>query len=695
MSALQTARIERIGAIGLIALNNPPVNATSHALRAGLLAAFHQLAADPDITVIAIYGHGNAFIAGADIKEFGQTPREPMLPAICSALEMSEKPVIAVMHGPTLGGGLEVAISTHYRVALPGAITGFPEVTLGLIPGAGGTQRAPRLIGLAAGLDLITTGKRINAEQALDLGLIDQIAHGSPRDVAIATARAVASGQLITRRTSDLLTAPDPGALAAVSDTLIRTQAHLFSPHKAIEALALSTGPIGQGLTAERALFNECLDSPQRAGLVHAFFAERAVNKIPEAGATPRPLDQIGVIGGGTMGSGIATALLLAGYRVTLVEQGADALARGVATITGNLAGAVARGKLTVDKRDTALSKTLTTSTDLGDLAQSDLVIEAVFEDMAVKCALFSQLDTLCKPGAILATNTSYLDINQIAAATERPRDIVGLHFFSPAHIMRLLEVVVTHQTAPEVVATGFALAKRLRKIAVRAGVCDGFIGNRILAHFRKSADYLMIDGASPQQIDRALEGFGFAMGPFAMADLAGLDIGWANRKRLAPTRNPAERYIDVADKMCEAGWFGRKTGTGFYLHDQKPAIPNPAVADLIAAAQKKAAITPRDFTDDQIVARYMTAMMTEAVRVLADGTALRPIDIDAVFLFGYGFARHHGGPMHHADTIGPAALIARIEEYATEDPVFWRVPQLLRDMAKTGQTFSDLNKDF
>ncbi len=687
----ESVSYEISGSTGLIALNNPPVNAASHHLRAGLLAAFQALDADPNVKAIAIYGATKAFIAGADIREFGKPPQDPILPDVCVALEASAKPVIAVIHGPTLGGGLEVAISAHARVARPDLITGFPEVTLGVIPGAGGTQRAPRLIGIPATLELATTGRRIGAEEALRLGLVDRIAEGDPRDIALTAAKDALSGALPIRRTSDLTTKPDPTALDQTTEDLRALQSHLFAPHKVVEAVRLSTGPLPEGLAAERALFFECIDSPQRAGLIHAFFSERAVTKIPEAGATPCDIQTTGVVGGGTMGSGIATALLLASLPVTLVERDTETAEKTLATITTNLDSALKRGKITAEKRAKA---DLTVTTDFAALADKDLVIEAIFEDMALKQDIFRRLDATCKPGAILATNTSYLDVNAIAAATNRPQDVLGLHFFSPAHIMRLLEVVVADQTAPEVTATGFALARRLKNVAVRAGVCDGFIGNRILRHYRQAVDHLHINGAPAEQIDRAMEGFGFAMGPLAVSDLAGLDIGWAMRKRLAPNRDPNERYITVADRLCENSWFGRKTGRGYYLYEGNTRQPNPDLAAIVAAEQQAHGITPREFSDQEITDRILTAMISEASRVLEDGIALRPIDIDAVLLFGYGFPRHHGGPLHHADTIGAATLIQRIETYAQEDPYYWQVPALLRDMAKTGQTFADINKE-
>ncbi len=685
-------QVERVSQVALVRIDNPPVNAAGHALRVALSDTVQRLDADPDVAVIALYGAGKSFIAGADIREFGKPVAEPWLPRVCNTLETCATPVIAYVHGVALGGGLEVALGCHARIAAPGTIVGFPEVTLGILPGAGGTQRAPRLAGIAAALDLIVTGRRIPAEEALSLGLIDRIEAGAPRDLALAMAQEVLAGTLPTRRVRDIDTTPDDAALKTKAAELRATQAHLFSPHKCVEAVAASLLPIDEGLARERALYDECIASPQRAGLIHAFFAERAVTKIPEASATPRAIEAAGVIGGGTMGSGIATAMLLAGLSVTLVERDAAGLERGMATIASNLDGAVKRGKLTAERREAMLSSALTSSLDMGALGQADVIVEAAFEDMGVKEEIFGALDRVAKPGAVLATNTSYLDVNRIAAATARPGDVIGLHFFSPAHVMRLLEVVVADATGPEVVATGFALAKRLRKIAVRSGVCDGFIGNRIMMHYRKAADYLMLDGASPAEIDAAIEGFGFAMGPFSVMDLAGLDIGWASRKRQAPTRPAAERYVHVADRLCEGGNFGRKTGAGFYIYEGRDKRPNPEVARLIEAERTETGVRPRSFTADEIVARYMTAMIVEAARVVEEGIALRPIDVDAVKLFGYGFPRFRGGPLHHADALGAAEVVARIEHYSAEDAHYWQVPEILRRMAADGGSFADLN---
>lgn len=684
--------IEINGSVGLIALDNPPVNAASHAIRSGLWQAVETLQQTDGVEVIALHAKGRTFIAGADIREFGKPPLDPWLPELCNFIESASRPIVCVLHGTTLGGGLEVAMSCHARVALTGSKVGLPEVTLGILPGAGGTQRAPRLAGIATALDMITSGKPMGADEALANGLIDRIVEGDPRDVALSSAKDLLAGDLPNRKTGDLTAEPDPAAIEAMRAKLAKSQPLLFSPHKCVDAVEACHLPIRDGMKEERRLYEECMASPQRAGLIHAFFSERAVTKIPEATATAREINSVGVIGGGTMGSGIATAILLAGLPVTLTERDQDGLDRGVATITRNLDGAVKRGKLSEAGRDDILAAKLGTSTDLGALSDADLVIEAVFEDMGVKRDIFQTLDKVCKAGTVLASNTSYLDINEIAATTSRPQDVIGLHFFSPAHVMRLLEVVVADKTGDDVVATGFALARKLKKIAVRSGVCDGFIGNRIMTFYKKAADYMMMDGASPEQIDTAMRGFGFAMGPYQVADLAGLDISWAANKRRAATRPAEERYIPIADRLCENGWFGRKTGQGFYIYDDQGSRPNPEALAIIDAEREKAGVTPRSFTEDEIVSRFMTAMISEAVRVLEEGIALRPIDIDAVFLNGYGFPRFRGGPLHTADVIGAGELVRRIEEYAREDAYYWKVPALLRQIAETGGTFAEMN---
>ncbi len=685
--------IETQGDIALIIIDNPPVNATGQVVRQGLQDAITRLNEDGNAKVIAIYAEGRTFVAGADITEFGKPPQSPALPDVFNVIEDSEIPVISVMHGTALGGGFELGLATHARVGIKGLRVGLPEILLGLLPGAGGTQRLPRIAGIPFTLDMALSGRQVKAEEALEKGVIDRLVDATPREAALQAAQDVLDGKLATRRTCDVDVEADDKALEDTAAMLKAKQAHLYSPHKIVEAVAASALPRTEGLKIERQAFVDSMQTPQRAGLIHAFFGERAVSGIPEAKGDTREINKIGVIGGGTMGSGIATSCLLAGIPVRLVEVAQDGLDRGVATITKNLEGAVSRGKMSADQKDAAL-KMLEPSLGLDVLSDVDLVIEAVFEQMDVKKDIFGKLNTICKPGAILASNTSYLDVNEIAACTDRPQDVLGLHFFSPAHVMRLLEIVQGAKTAPDVLATGFALAKKLKKVGVLAQVCDGFIGNRILAHYSKTASYLVLDGASPQQVDDALEGFGFAMGPHKVGDLAGLDIGWMTRKRKAATRDPNERYAgDVADKICENGWFGRKAGQGYYIYGQGAPVPNPEVAKIIDDVRAEKGITPRAFTDAEIVERYMTAMIVEATRVVEDGTAKRPVDVDMVFLFGYGFPRFRGGPLHYADTIGAKDLVVRITEYAKEDANYWQVPPLLQKMADEGTTFADLNK--
>ncbi|MGH1460128.1 MAG: 3-hydroxyacyl-CoA dehydrogenase NAD-binding domain-containing protein [Paracoccaceae bacterium] len=687
-------RTEIVGNVGLIILDNPPVNALGQQVRAGLIKGVEELNADEAVRVIAIYGGGRALSAGADIGEFGKPPLPPSLPDVLNTIEVSGKPIVTVIHGVALGGGLELALASHVRIGMPGTRVGLPEVNLGLLPGAGGTQRLPRLIALDKAIDIICTGRQVPVEEAVELGIIDQVGRCTPRDAALNAADEVLAGTREPRRTGEITIKPNSSALTSATERLLARRPALIAPIKAVEAISHAGKPIEEGLKAERKLFVELMESPDRQGLIHAFGAERAVRQIPEATEAPRVIGTAGVIGGGTMGVGIATALLNAGIPLTLIETTPERAETARAAVARNLNGAVRRGKMTAETRDRNLGA-LSTSTDLNDLSNADAVIEAVFEDMSVKTGIFRKLNQICKPGAVLGTNTSYLDVNEIAAATSRPGDVIGLHFFSPAHVMRLLEVVVADKTDPDVVATALELSGRMKKVAVRSGVCDGFIGNRILAHHRKAAEYMLLDGASFAQIDSALEAIGFAMGPFSVGDLAGLDIAWASRKRKAPKRPPEERYVTIADRICEQGWFGRKTGRGFYLYGEYKNRPvNPEAETIVEIERKAACINPRTFEDSEIVTRYMTAMISEATRVVEEGIALRPIDVDAVFLFGYGFPRHLGGPMNYADRIGAAKLIEQIETYAKEDPHYWQVPALLRQLAETGASFADMNKE-
>lgn len=685
---------ETHGDVVVLRLQNPPVNALSHAVRQGLMHGMDRAEADPDARAVLIVGDGRAFIAGADIKEFGKPPLEPHLPDVCNRIEASPLLVVASMHGVSLGGGLEVALSAHYRIAQPDARVGLPEVHLGLIPGAGGTQRLPRLTGAEPAIEVITSGRHVPADEAARLGIIDRVEAGDPQEVGIAYTQALLESGAQPRPVSEM-PPPAPIDWDATYARVLKKGRGQLSPAQAVRAVQASVElPFSEGLAAERRMFRDLMETDQRQGMIHAFFSERAVSNLPELKSVePRAVDVIGVIGGGTMGAGIATSALLAGLQVVLVERGQTAADAARARIADNLAGALKRGKLTQERHDALLSEALHVATDYAALSDADVVIEAVFEDMAVKAAVFAELDAVCKPGAVLATNTSYLDINEIAAKTSRPADVIGLHFFSPAHVMKLLEVVVPDQTTPDVVATGFALGKRMGKVSVRSGVCDGFIGNRIMRAYRTAADHMVLEGATPFEIDDALTDFGFAMGPFAVSDLAGLDIAWAMRKRLAPARDPRERVGRYPDKLCEAGQFGRKTGKGFYLYDAGDVVPNPEVMELVTAERAERGITPRRFSAEEIQRRYMAAMVNEAAKIVGEGIARRPLDVDMVLLFGYGFPRYHGGPLKWADLQGVEAVLADIQRYAEEDAFFWQPAPLLQQMVADGRRFDDLNK--
>ena len=687
---------ERHGEVAVIRIENPPVNALSQAVRAGLLARLIQAEKDDGVRAVVIVGAGRAFIAGADIKEFGKTPMEPHLPDVCNRIEASPLVVVASMHGVSLGGGLEVALSTHYRVAQPDARVGLPEVHLGLIPGAGGTQRLPRLTGAEAAIDAITTGRHIAAPEALELGIIDKIEAGDPQSVGVAYATDLLARDAARRAVSDL---PGPAPLKwddVYEQTLKKGRGQL-SPAQSVRAVQASSElPFSEGLKAEREMFWQLMQTDQRQGMIHSFFSERAVSNLPELkGVEPRQISHAAVVGGGTMGAGIATALLLSGLNVTLIERDDAACAKALERVSALVSGAVKRGKIIKEQHNTIMTEAFSVHTGYDALSDVDLVIEAVFEDMAVKKAVFAELDAKCKTGTILATNTSYLDVNEIAASTNRRSDVLGLHFFSPAHVMKLLEIVVPDSAAPDVVATGFALGKRLGKVAVRTGVCDGFIGNRILNAYRTAADHMVLDGATPYEIDAAVKSFGFPMGPYAVADLAGLDIGWAMRKRRAPTRDPRERIGRYPDKLCEAGHFGQKTGQGFYIYSegQRVGKPNEDVLRIIEAEREERGISPRAFAPDEILRRYLSAMVNEATKILQEGVARRPRDIDMVLVFGYGFPRYWGGPMKWADLKGLDVVLRDIEEFAQSDEFFWTPAPLLRDMVAQGQTFDDLNR--
>ncbi|WP_310633973.1 3-hydroxyacyl-CoA dehydrogenase NAD-binding domain-containing protein [Paraburkholderia sp.] len=689
------------GKVLLVTVDNPPVNALGVDVRRGLAAAIEHAESNDAVQAVLIVGAGRNFIAGADIREFGKPPQPPALPDVCARMESCHKLVIAAIHGAALGGGLEVALAAHYRLAVAGAKLGLPEVNLGLLPGAGGTQRTPRLIGAEAALSLMLSGRHASAQEALKIGLVDRV--GASEDIlaeGLAYAQELLAAHAQPRRTREAHALADRAASQAAIDTAraetSKKSRGLFSPLKIVDCVqAALDQPFEDGMRTERKLFLECLESPQRAGLVHAFFAEREVQKSPETkSAKPRAIESVGVVGGGTMGAGIAVAVLDSGLPVTMIERDDASLARGRAHVEKVYDGLIAKGRMKPEAKAQVLAR-FSGSTSYDALANVDLVIEAVFEEMGVKQTVFAELDRVCKPGAVLATNTSYLDIDAIAASVKRPQDVIGLHFFSPANIMKLLEVVVPKAVSADVVATAFELAKKLRKVPVRAGVCDGFIGNRILAVYRTAADHLMEDGASPYQIDKAVREFGFPMGPYQVVDLAGGDIGWATRKRRAATRDPKARYVQIADRLCERGWFGQKTGRGFYLYPEGARVgtPDPEVESIIRTERERAGISPRSFSDEAILRRYMAAMVNEGANVVHEKIALRPLDVDVTLIYGYGFPRYRGGPMQYADTVGLANVLADIREYAKEDPLFWKPSPLLVDLVERGANFASLNQ--
>ena len=692
---------ERQGDVFVVTIDNPPVNALGVDVRRGLVAAIDAAEADAAAKAVLIVGAGRNFIAGADIREFGQAPQPPSLPEACLKIENCSKPVIAAIHGAALGGGLEVALSAHYRLASPTAKLGLPEVALGLLPGSGGTQRTPRLIGLKPAIELMLSGRHALAKEALSLSLVDRLgSEADARAEGLAYARELIAANAPVRRTRESGALADQEASraaleAARADTAKKSRG-LFSPMKIVEAVeGALTLPFDEGMALERKLFLQCIDSPQRAGLIHAFFAEREVLKAPETrSASPRPLESAGIVGGGTMGAGIAVAMLDAGLPVTMIERDDTQLARGRANVEKVYDGLIAKGRITPEAKAAVMAR-FSGSTSYDALAGVDIVVEAVFEDMGVKKAVFAELDRVCKQGAVLATNTSYLDIDEIAASISRPQDVVGLHFFSPANIMKLLEIVVPAKVRADVVATGFELAKKLKKVPVRAGVCDGFIGNRILAVYRQAADHMMEDGASPYEIDAAVRNFGYPMGPFQVSDLAGGDIGWATRKRKAATRDPKARYVQVADRICERGWFGQKTQRGYYLYPEgaRTGQPDPEVLAIIDAERERAGVKPRAFTEEEIMRRYMAAMINEGANVVLQRIALRPLDVDVTFLYGYGFPRHRGGPMKYADMVGLPKVLADIQEFAKEDPIFWKPSPLLVQLVERGADFASLNQ--
>ncbi|HEY8612927.1 MAG TPA: 3-hydroxyacyl-CoA dehydrogenase NAD-binding domain-containing protein [Roseomonas sp.] len=673
----------------VIRVVNPPVNALSAAVRGGLSRAAGMAGSDPAIRAVVVTAEGRTFIAGADISEFGKPPVPPSLPEVVASLEALSKPVVAAINGAALGGGLEVALGCHARVAAPSARLGLPEVKLGLLPGAGGTQRLPRLIGAVPALRIMTSGNPVPASEAQALGLVEEVAEDVLAAAkALALRLADAALPIPARDRTDL---GPREAFEAEAAALLRKNADNPSIAACVDAVRTTfEKPFDEGMAVERAHFLRLRDDPRSKALRHVFFAERAASRIPglPKGTQPRPVARAAVIGAGTMGGGIAMSFANAGIPVTLIETSEENLSRGLERVAGNYATSVKRGSLTEEARGKRMGL-IEGKVGLEHAAGADVVVEAVFEEMGLKKEIFGKLETIAKPGAILATNTSYLDVDEIAASTSRPGDVLGMHFFSPANVMKLLEVVRGARTAPDALATAVELGRRLAKVPVVSGVCYGFIGNRMLARRTAQAERLLLEGAQPEEVDRALTGFGFRMGPFAMADLAGLDIGWRIRKATGKT-------APVADALCEAGRLGQKTKRGYYDYsgDGRTGTPDPEVAALIERASAAQGITRRAIPQDEILDRLLLPMINEGARILEEGIAARAGDIDTVWLNGYGWPAWTGGPMFHADSLGLPRIVSRLRDFAAQsgDDTLQPAPLLVR-LAEQGKSFASLDE--
>ena len=690
---------QKQGSIGVITLNNPPVNALSvnKGVVQGILDALKEGDHDHHIRAFVMIGGGRNFSGGADISEFGKPydPGKATLPDALAYMDTVTKPIVAAISGPTMGGGLELALACHYRIALTGAQIALPEVKLGILPGAGGTQRAPRLMGVQKALDLMVSGDPISSEAAKDAGLVDEVVSGDLRAAALAFANKLLKENQGVRRASQLQASVDnaPAFFAAARERIGKAWRGYPAPLAIVGCVEAATSlPFAKGVAFERQEFQKLVKSDESRALRHLFFAERQVAKIPDVPEdTPtRDIKTAALIGAGTMGGGIAMNFANVGIPVKVLELDQQALDKGLGIVRKNYAATVAKGRLTQEAMDKRMSL-FTGVTRYDAIKDADIVIEAVFEDMAVKKQVFEQLDQVCKPGAILATNTSTLDVNEIAAVTTRPQDVLGLHFFSPANVMKLLEVVRANKTGKDVLATAMKLSKAIKKVGVVAGVCDGFIGNRMLHGYFREAGFLLEEGATPQQVDKVIEDFGFAMGPFRVGDLAGLDVGWYIRKRQAASRPAHLRYSKVADQICELGRFGQKTGAGWYRYEagNRNPIPDPVVEDLIVKASREAGIERRKISDQEILERCLYSLVNEGAEILEEGIALRAADIDVVYVYGYGFPRYRGGPMFYADTVGLDKVLASIRQFHKTHGEFWKPAPLLEKLAAEGRKFN------
>jgi 3-hydroxyacyl-CoA dehydrogenase len=691
--------------IAIITINNPPVNALSPGVPEGISEALDRISTDDSVKAAVLIGGGRTFVAGADIKEFGKMTssgksRGAGLTPFLLKMEDSAKPIIVAIHGTAFGGGLELAMAGHYRVAVSSAQVGQPEVKLGLIPGAAGTQRLPRLAGVSKAVEMCMTGNPVKADEALKFGIIDRIIEGDLLAGAVKFAREVADkpAPKTRERKEKLGNATDNAAIFSASrETAAKKQRGLLAPVAAVEAIEAATKmPFDEGCKVEQKLFIDCLFSDQSKSLIHVFFSEREVTKIPDIPKdTPLiPIKAAAVVGAGTMGGGIAMVLANAGIPVLLKETDQAALDRGLATIKSNYANSVKRGRFTQQEADERL-KRITPTLSYDGFSNVDLVIEAVFEGMALKKEVFKELDRVCKPGTILASNTSTLSIDEIAASTSRPTFVIGTHFFSPANVMRLLEIVRGKATSKEVIATCMQLSRTLGKVGVLVGNCRGFVGNRMFGPYRREAQFLVEEGASIEAVDKALVDFGNAMGPLAVGDLAGLDVGWRIRKEYRHLEVPGIRQPFTEDNLCELGRFGQKTGAGWYKYDdQRRASPDPAVDELIRKWVAEAGIPQRQISAEEIVDRCIYALVNEGARILEEGYALRASDIDIIYLNGYGFPAYRGGPMWYADTVGLKKVYERISEFQRQHGEIWQPAPLLKRLAEQGKTFAQFGKE-
>jgi 3-hydroxyacyl-CoA dehydrogenase len=689
LNAVTTISLE--GDVGVITLNSPPVNALSAPVREGIVLGIKAALTDPAVKSVVLICEGRTFIAGADITEFGRAPVGPSLFEVQDIIENATKPVIAAIHGTALGGGLEVALTCHYRLAVPSAKCGLPEVNLGLLPGAGGTQRLPRIVGAAKALEMMTTGQHVGAKACLAMGLVDELAEeGTLRATAIAFARKVIAENRPLKRVRDLedkvqADRKNPALFAEFRKANARKFRGFMAPESNIKCIEAAVNlPFDEGIAVERKLFVELMTGSQSAAQRYVFFAERQAAKIPDVGddIAPLPVKKVGVIGAGTMGGGISMNFLSAGFAVTMVETQQAALDRGIATIRKNYENTAKKGRLTQDDVETRMGL-LTGSLALEDLADCDLIIEAIFENMDIKKDVFGRLDKIAKAGAILASNTSYLDVNEIAAATSRPESVIGLHFFSPANVMRLLEIVRGAKTSKPVIATSMQIAKKIGKVATLVGVCPGFVGNRILSQRQREAQKLILEGAMPWDIDRVLYDFGFPMGPFAMSDLAGLDIGWSKEATSSST---------IREILCEMDRRGQKTGAGFYDYDEnRNAVPSPVVEQIILDFAAKKGINRRAISDEEILERCVYPMINEGAKILEEGMAIRASDIDIVWLNGYGWPLYRGGPMFYGDLMGLPKVLEKMKTFQAQMGDDFKPAALLEKLVAEGKGFKDL----